>query len=107
MSNVSHVTDADFEAQVLKSEIPTLVDFWAPWCGPCRFIGPVIEELSEEFDGKMKFVKLNTDENQQTAVNYRIRSIPSLMIFKDGKLAEMQVGALPKEQLVSFINRHL
>ena len=107
MSNVTHVTDADFEAQVLKSEIPTLVDFWAPWCGPCRFIGPVIEELSEEFDGKMKFVKLNTDENQQTAVNYRIRSIPSLMIFKDGKLAEMQVGALPKEQLVSFINRHL
>ncbi len=107
MSNVTHVTDANFEAEVLKSEIPTLVDFWAPWCGPCRFIGPVIEELSDEFDGKVKFVKLNTDENQQTAVNYRIRSIPSLMIFKDGKLAEMQVGALPKEQLVSFINRHL
>ena len=106
-ANVKDVTDADFAAEVLKSDLPTLVDFWAPWCGPCRMVGPVIEELAKEYAGKVKFVKLNTDESQNTAVTYRIRSIPSLMLFKGGEVAEALIGAQPKDKLTAFLGRHI
>jgi thioredoxin 1 len=93
------VTDANFETEVLKSNTPVLVDFWAPWCGPCRMVAPIVDELSEEYDGKVKFVKLNTDDNVKTASNYGIRSIPSLLVFKGGEVAGQIVGFRPKSDL--------
>ncbi len=99
MSNEIQVTDANFEAEVLKSNIPVLVDFWAPWCGPCRMIGPVIDELAKEYAGKVKVCKLNTDENQDTASKYQISAIPTILLFKGGKLAQQLVGLQPKEEL--------
>ena len=88
MADVIEVTDQNFESEVLKSELPVLVDFWAPWCGPCRMVAPVVEAISQEYKGKLKVVKLNTDDNQGTASNYHISGIPSLLLFKGG-----QVGA--------------
>ena len=99
MSNEIQVTDANFEAEVVKSAIPVLVDFWAPWCGPCRMIGPVIDELAKEYAGKVKVCKLNTDENQDTASKYQISAIPTILLFKGGKLAQQLVGLQPKEEL--------
>jgi len=103
MSTVK-VTDASFEADVLKSVEPVVVDFWAEWCGPCKMIGPSLEELAKEFGGKVKIVKLNVDENPAVAGKLGIRSIPTLMLFKDGKVSAQKVGAAPKGELAKWIN---
>ena len=102
--STSKVTDASFEADVLKSSEPVVVDFWAEWCGPCKMIGPSLEEISSEMAGKVKIVKLNVDENPGVAGKLGIRSIPTLMLFKDGKLAAQKVGAAPKGELTKWIN---
>ncbi len=100
---VAKVSDADFDAQVLKSTEPVVVDFWAEWCGPCKMIAPALEELSGTMGGKVKIVKLNVDENPATAAKYGIMSIPTLMLFKNGELASRQVGAAPKQKLEQWI----
>ena len=102
--STSKVTDASFEADVLKSSEPVVVDFWAEWCGPCKMIGPSLEEIATEMKGKVKIVKLNVDENPGVAGKLGIRSIPTLMLFKDGKLAAQKVGAAPKGELTKWIN---
>lgn len=107
MSNALTVTDASFKEDVLDSEIPVLVDFWAPWCGPCRMVAPVVEEIAEQYAGQVKVVKLNTDENATTASQYGIRSIPTLMIFKGGQRVDMVVGAVPKTTLASTLEKYL
>ncbi|MGH9392140.1 MAG: thioredoxin [Vicinamibacteria bacterium] len=104
-AKVKIVTDADFDSEVLQSERPTLVDFWAVWCGPCRMIAPIVEELASEYDGKLKVAKMNVDENPSTPGRYGIRAIPTLMIFKGGKIAEQVVGAVGKSKLVEAIDR--
>ena len=101
------VTDSSFKQDVLESELPVLVDFWAPWCGPCRMVAPVVEEISEQYDGQVKVVKLNTDENPSVASQYGIRSIPTLMIFKDGQRVDMVVGAVPKTTLANTLEKYL
>jgi thioredoxin 1 len=98
------VTDASFDNDVLKASEPVIVDFWAEWCGPCRMIAPALEEIAAEMDGKVKIAKLNVDENQATAMKYGIRSIPTLMMFKNGELVSTQMGAQPKGKLVEWIN---
>ena len=98
------VTDASFEADVIKSAEPVVVDFWAEWCGPCKMIGPSLEEISTEMAGKVKIAKINVDENPGVSAKLGIRSIPTLMLFKDGKLAAQKVGAAPKGELVKWIN---
>ena len=107
MSEVPAVTDATFIDEVLDSADPVLVDFWAPWCGPCRMVAPVVEEIAEMFIGKVKVVKLNTDENPNIASQYGIRSIPTLMIFKEGQKVDTVVGAVPKTTLANTLNKHL
>jgi thioredoxin 1 len=102
--SVGKVSDATFEAEVLKSAEPVVVDFWAEWCGPCRMIAPALEEISGAMNGKVKIVKLNVDENPAIATKYGVMSIPTLMIFKDGQLASRQVGAAPKQKLEQWIN---
>jgi len=96
---VSEITDQNFEEEVLKSDIPVVVDFWAPWCGPCRMIAPITEKLAEEFDGRVKFCKLNVDQNNQTAVKYQIMSIPLLIFFKDGEKVDESLGAVPEAMI--------
>jgi thioredoxin 1 len=98
------VTDASFKTDVLDSSLPVVVDFWAEWCGPCRMIAPALEEISKEMEGKVKIVKLNVDENPGTAGQFGVRSIPTLMLFKDGKLASQMVGAKPKGDLSRWIS---
>ncbi|MBV8565551.1 MAG: thioredoxin [Methylobacteriaceae bacterium] len=98
------VTDSSFEADVLKAKEPVVVDFWAEWCGPCKAIGPSLEAIATEMNGKIKIAKLNVDENPAISEKLRIRSIPTLMLFKDGKLASQKVGAAPKSELVKWIN---
>jgi thioredoxin 1 len=107
MSSASPVTDASFKDDVLESDVPVLVDFWAPWCGPCRMVAPVVEEIAEQYDGQVKVVKLNTDENPQVASKYGIRSIPTLMIFKGGQRVDMVVGAVPKTTLANTLEKYL
>jgi thioredoxin 1 len=107
MSSAPAVTDASFEQDVLKSDKPVLVDFWAPWCGPCRMVAPIVDEIAKEFQGLIKVYKLNTDENPNVASQYGIRSIPTLMIFKNGEKVDTVVGAVPKTTLSSTINKHL
>ena len=101
---VGKVSDANFEAEVLKATGPVVVDFWAEWCGPCRMIAPALEEISGAMNGKVKILKLNVDENPATATKYGVMSIPTLMIFKDGQLASRQVGAAPKQKLEQWIS---
>ena len=101
---VAKVSDADFDAQVLKSAEPVVVDFWAEWCGPCRMIAPALEEIAGTMNGKVKIVKLNVDENPATAAKYGIMSIPTLMLFKNGEIASRQVGAAPKQKLQQWIS---
>lgn len=96
------LTDENFKTEVLESKVPVLVDFWAEWCGPCKQIAPIVEELAQTYDGKLKVGKVDVDQNDQTALNYMIRSIPSLLFFKNGKVVEQIVGAIPKQQ---FINK--
>ncbi|MFZ7164562.1 thioredoxin [Avibacterium avium] len=103
MSEVLHTTDATFEADVLRSDVPVLLDFWAPWCGPCRMVGPILDELAAELGDQVKIVKINIDENQATPAQFGVRSIPTLLMFKEGKAVALQVGALPKNQLAAFI----
>ena len=100
---VGKVSDATFETEVLKASGPVLVDFWAEWCGPCKMIAPALDELAGAMDGKVKIVKLNVDENPQTAAKYGIQSIPTLMIFKNGQMASRQIGAAPKQKLEQWI----
>ena len=100
---VGKVSDSTFESEVLKATNPVVVDFWAEWCGPCRMIGPALEEIAGSLDGKVKIVKLNVDENPQTAAKYGIQSIPTLMIFKNGQMASRQIGAAPRQKLEQWI----
>ncbi len=102
---VTHVGDADFDAAVLQSDTPVLVDFWAEWCGPCKMIAPVLDELAETYDGKLKVVKLNVDENRGSAMKYHVRSIPMLLLFKDGQIQATQIGAVGKGQLTQMIDK--
>lgn len=104
MSTEFEFTDANFDQEVLKSDTPVLVDFWAPWCGPCRMVAPIVAEISSEYAGKLKVGKVNTDDNQEVAVRYGIMSIPTLMIFKSGEVAARIVGALPKQALTGKID---
>ncbi len=106
MSNVVEVTDSNFETEVKQSDIPVLVDFWAPWCGPCRALAPVIDELASEFEGKVKVVKVNTDENTKVAQEFRISGIPSLLFFSKGEAVEQMVGVQKKSTLVDLLNKH-
>jgi thioredoxin 1 len=107
MSAAEPVTDSSFKQDVLDSPIPVLVDFWAPWCGPCRMVAPVVDEIALQYKGQLKVVKINTDENPSVASQYGIRSIPTLMIFKGGQRVDMVVGAVPKTNLASTIEKHL
>jgi thioredoxin 1 len=106
-TNVRQVTDADFEATILKGDKPALVDFWAPWCGPCRIIGPIVEEIAPSYEGRATIAKLNVDDNPLVAQRLGVTSIPTLMIFKGGKLVDRAVGAMPKGELQKFIERNL
>jgi thioredoxin 1 len=107
MSNVAAVTTNNFENEVLKSSSPVLVDFWAAWCGPCRMVAPVIDQLAEQYSGKVKVVKLNVDENPEIAEKYQILSIPTVYLFKNGSKAEEMVGARPKQSFEEMINKHV
>ena len=100
-------TDDNFQTEVLQSPIPTLVDFWAPWCGPCRAVGPIIEELAAEFSGRVKVLKMNTDESTDAPTQLGIRSIPTVMLFKDGRVVATVIGAYPKRHFVDMLQKHL
>lgn len=104
---IKHTTDATFEADVLKSGTPVLVDYWAEWCGPCKMIAPILDEAAKEFGGRLQIAKMNVDENREVPSKFGIRGIPTLMLFKDGQLAATKVGALSKAQLTAFIEPHL
>ncbi|CAH1198302.1 thioredoxin 1 [Candidatus Nitrotoga sp. BS] len=105
--HIRYVTDATFEADVLQAPLPVLVDYWAEWCGPCRSVAPILEEIAKEYSGRMTVAKMNVDENQQTPQKYAVRGIPTLMLFKNGNIAETKVGALSKSQLTAFIDSHI
>ena len=105
--NVKVVTDASFETDVLKSEVPVLVDFWAPWCGPCRMVAPVMEKIATEYAGRVTVAKINVDENQSTPAKFGIRGIPTLMLFKNGNVEATKVGAVSKSQLTAFIDSNI
>ncbi|MEF8732291.1 MAG: thiol reductase thioredoxin [Candidatus Accumulibacter phosphatis] len=105
--HIHHVTDASFGADVLQSEQPVLIDYWAEWCGPCKMIAPLLDDIANDYAGRLKVVKLNIDDNQKTPASYGIRGIPTLMIFKNGQPAATKVGALSKLQLTTFIDNNL
>lgn len=105
--NIVKVTDDSFQKDVLSASGPVLVDYWADWCGPCKMIAPVLEELADEYDGKLTVAKLNVDENPQTPPQYAIRGIPALMMFKGGEVVDTKVGAVPKSELEAFIDEHI
>jgi len=107
MSRPVEISDGTFDDAVMKSDIPVLVDFWAPWCGPCKMVAPILEEIASQYDGKLKVVKMDVDSNSQIASQYRIMSIPSLLIFKNGKLVDQVIGALPKAQLINHVDKVL
>src|SRR3989339_1349098 len=108
MSNhVKNTSDADFEKDVLKASMPVLVDFWAEWCGPCKMIGPIVEDIAKDYQGKLSVVKVNVDDNNETPAKYGVRGIPSLLIFKDGNVVGTKVGALSKSQLAAFTDEHM
>ncbi len=106
-ANIKHVTDSSFEGEVLKSQTPVLVDFWAPWCGPCKAIAPVLDELADDYAGKLKVVKVNVDENPDTPARYGVRGIPNLLIIKGGQVKDQIVGAVPKGHLVRAVDQAL
>jgi thioredoxin 1 len=106
MSEILHLNDDNFDAEILKSDLPALVDFWAPWCGPCRIVGPVVEELAEDYAGRVKVAKMNVDENQKTPSKYGIRGIPTLILFKDGQVSDRIVGAVPKAKVDALLKGH-
>lgn len=105
--NITHLSDSSFEQDVLQSSIPVLVDYWAEWCGPCKMIAPILDEISKEYAGRIKVAKLNIDDNQQTPPKYGIRGIPTLMLFKNGNVEATKVGALSKSQLTAFIDSNI
>jgi thioredoxin 1 len=105
--HITHLSDASFEQDVLQSQIPVLVDYWAEWCGPCKMIAPILDEISKEYAGRLKVGKLNIDDNQQTPPKYGIRGIPTLMLFKNGNVEATKVGALSKSQLTAFIDSNI
>lgn len=106
-NNISHVTDDSFDAEVLQSDTPVLVDYWAEWCGPCKMIAPILDQLADEYAGKLKVAKLNIDDNGATPRTYGIRGIPTLMIFKNGDVGATKVGAVSKSQLMAFIDENI
>ncbi|MBF6617384.1 thioredoxin TrxA [Pollutimonas thiosulfatoxidans] len=105
--SIKHVSDASFEADVIQSDVPVLVDYWAPWCGPCKMIAPLLEDAAKQYEGRVIIAKVNVDENPDTAAKYGIRGIPTLMLFKNGAAAATKVGALSKSQLGSFLDESL
>jgi thioredoxin 1 len=104
---IKHVTDASFSTDVLGADKPVLVDYWAEWCGPCKMIAPILDEVSKDYDGRLQIAKMNVDENRDVPAKYGIRGIPTLMLFKGGELVATKVGAMPKAQLTAFIDGHL
>ncbi|MCZ6501548.1 MAG: thioredoxin TrxA [Gammaproteobacteria bacterium] len=107
MAEISHISDDTFEDEVLKSDVPVLVDYWAEWCGPCKVIAPVLEEIASEYEGKMRICKLDIDANEETPPKYGIRGIPTLMLFKNGAVEATKVGALSKSQLTAFLDSNI
>jgi len=105
--NVTQVSDASFEGDILKSDVPVLVDFWAPWCGPCRSVAPIVEDLASQYAGKLKVAKVNVDESTEVAMRYQITSIPTFILFKNGQVADRALGALPRSEFVKLIDRNL
>ncbi|MBP6719908.1 MAG: thioredoxin TrxA [Rhodoferax sp.] len=104
---IKHVSDASFEADVLQSAQPVLVDYWAEWCGPCKMIAPILDEVATAYSGKLQIAKMNVDENRDIPAKFGIRGIPTLMLFKDGQLAATKVGAMTKSQMIAFVDQHL
>jgi len=105
--NIQAVSDDNFEGDILKSDKPVLVDFWAPWCGPCRSVAPIVDDLASQYEGKLKVAKLNVDESSEVAMKYQVTSIPTFILFKEGRVADRMLGAAPRSEFLKFIERNL